>query len=609
MKTVKVSVSRAIVEFLKNQHVSRDGVESRFFPGVFAIFGHGNVAGMGQALQEFGGKPLPHILPKNEQAMVHSAIAYAKTKKRLSAYACTTSVGPGATNMITGAAVATTNRLPVLLLPSDIFANRKPNPVLQQLEYFQSPDVSVNDCFRPVSKLWDRINRPEQILFSLPEAMRVLTDPAETGAVTICLPEDVQAESFECPEEFLAKKVTTIYRAPVAPEALDEAARRIKKSKAPLIIAGGGVHYAEALDALHTFAQATGIPVATTQAGKGAVSETHVLGLGGVGVTGTSAANLIAEHADLILCVGTRLSDFTTASKTQFRSPKVQFIQLNVNPADAWKLGALPLVGDARLGLKELTLRLKDWTAPRAHAARIAQAKKTFAAQYEEITRPHPKGKLSQAEAIRVVNETIGPSGTIVHAAGGLPGDLQKLWISRSPTDYHSEYAYSCMGYEVAGALGVKLADPQREAYAFVGDGSYLMLNHELVTSIQEDKKITVILLDNHGYQCIHNLQRSCGGKSFGNEFSVPVDFKANARSLGAKVFEAQNGNSLRKAILAAQKEKQSCVIYAEVDPSIGIPGYSWWDVPPNAESKLESVKKARKEYERFRDQNQRIFL
>ena len=609
MKTERVSLSRAIIEFLKQQHVVRDGVESKFFHGMAGIFGHGNVAGLGQALQEFGGKELPHLLPRNEQAMVHTAAAFAKTRKRLAAYACTTSVGPGATNMITGAAGATTNRLPVLLLPSDVFSNRRPNPVLQQLEYPQSPDVSVNDCFRPVSKLWDRINRPEQILYTLPEVMRVLTDPAETGAVTVCLPEDVQTEAFDCPVEFLEKKVTLLYRAPIAPDALSEAARRIRASKQPLIIAGGGVHYSDALNELRLLAEMTGLPVSGTQAGKGALSETHPQGVGGIGVTGTAAANALAEQSDLVICIGTRLSDFTTASKTQFRNPQVKFIHLNICALDAWKLGALPLVGDARLGLEELAKSLVGWSVPKEHKDRIAAAKQDFAARYAEITKPHPQGRLSQAEVIRIVNESIGKNATIVHAAGGLPGDLHKLWISRAPNDYHSEYAYSCMGYEIAGALGIKLAYPSREVYAMVGDGSYLMLNHELSTSIQEQKKITAILLDNQGYQCIHSLQRSRGGKSFGNEFAVEVDFKANARSLGAVVFEAHDAASLKKSITDAKKEPRSCVIYAQVDGSLETPGYSWWDVPPNQESKLAPVQEARRQHEAFVSKHQRTFL
>lgn len=614
MKTLRTTPAAAIVRFLQAQFVRRDGVEHRLIDGMCGIFGHGNVAGLGQALEEHGGHGLPYFQPKNEQAMVHTAIAYAKTKRRLGTLACTTSVGPGATNMVTGAATATVNRLPVLLLPGDIFANRRPGPVLQQLEHPGSPDVSVNDCFKPVSRYWDRINRPEQILTSLPEAMRVLADPAETGAVTIALPEDVQSEAFDCPVNFFSKRVYEVPRTTPPAEALATAAKLLRSAKKPLLIAGGGVHYSDACAALEKFVEATGIPVAVTQAGKGALLESHALGLGAVGVTGTLAANRIATDADVVLVVGTRLSDFTTASKTQFQHPRVRFVSVNVHAADAAKHGALPLVGDARATLAALGRALRDWRVPAAHGWAVAKARAAWGKPWREMTspaQPSADGRLYQSEVIRVLNEFCDARSTVVHAAGGIPGDIHKLWRGKSATDYHSEYGYSCMGYEIAGALGVKLAAPEREVYAFLGDGSYLMLNHEIVTAVQEGKKITVVLSDNSAYGCIHNLQRACGGRSFGNEFRqrsarsgrldgapVAVDYVANARSLGATVFTATDAASLRDAFAAAKAETNTCLIYVPVTPASVMQGFAWWDVPPAAVSGVLTVKAARARYD-----------
>jgi len=550
--------------------------------------------------------------------MVHTAIAYAKTKRRLGAMACTSSVGPGATNMVTGAATATINRLPVLLLPGDIFAHRRPAPVLQQLEYPGSQDVSVNDCFRPVSRYWDRINRPEQLLTALPEAMRVLADPAETGAVTLALPEDVQAEAFDCPVNFFARRVYEVPRSAPPAEALRAAAGLLRRARFPLIVAGGGVHYSDAADALARFAEATAIPVAVTQAGKGALLESHALGLGALGVTGTLAANRLAARADLVLAIGTRLSDFTTASKTLFQNSAVRFIGLNVSAADAAKHGAVPLVGDARAGLAAL-LRSAVENPSRAGARRraAAQAKAAWEKPWSAMVRPKTPsadGLLYQSEVIRILNEFTDGQSTVVHAAGGIPGDIHKLWRGKSATDYHSEYGYSCMGYEIAGALGVKLAAPEREVYAFLGDGSYLMLNHELVTAVQEGIKITAVLLDNHGFGCIHNLQRACGGRSFGNEFRrragprgrlegepVGVDFAANARSLGAQVFTARTAPQLQEALAAARRSPRTCLIYVPVSPASVMRGYAWWDVPPAAVSGVATVRAARRAYERAR--------
>ncbi|HVU34116.1 MAG TPA: thiamine pyrophosphate-binding protein, partial [Opitutaceae bacterium] len=448
--TVTLNMAAALARFLSAQYIARDGVEHRLINGVWGIFGHGNVTGLGQAIEEFGGRTLPYYQPKTEQAMVHAAIAFAKSRRRLGTFACTSSIGPGATNMLTGAATATINRLPVLLLPGDIFANRRPGPVLQQLEYPASHDVSVNDCFRPVSKYWDRINRPEQILTALPEAMRVLADPAETGAVTIALPEDVQAESCAYPRHFFAKRVYTVERPGASAESLRVAVAHIRAARRPLVIAGGGVHYSDACDALARLASATGLPVGVTQAGKGALLDDHPACLGGIGVTGTEAANRIALEADLVIGVGTRLSDFTTASKTQFQNPRVRFIGVNLNAADARKHGALPLVGDARTILAQLGRALAGWRVPAAAGAAVRRARADWDRTRAALVAPRPGVPLTQAQVIEEVNRACGPDGTVVHAAGGLPGDVHKLWRSRAHDDYHSEYGYSCMGYEIA---------------------------------------------------------------------------------------------------------------------------------------------------------------
>lgn len=606
--TKRMTVAAAIVEFLKHQYVKRDDVEHRVINGVFGIFGHGNVAGLGRALEENGGADMPFYQPKNEQAMVHSAIAFSKARRGLGTFACTTSVGPGATNMVTGAATATINRLPVLLLPGDIFANRKPAPVLQQLEYTSSMDVSVNDCFKPVSKYWDRINRPEQLLTSLPEAMRHLTDPELMGAVTICLPEDVQAEAYDFPVNFFNKRVYNYSRRNADSRDVKLAVEMIRKSRRPLIVAGGGVNYSGAEDVLASLVTQTRIPVTVTQAGKGALSDEHPYCLGGVGVTGTWVANKFATDADVVIVVGSRLSDFTTASKTQFQSADVKFISINVNSFDAHKHGAFSLVGDARAVLMELNDGLRSYRVSESYDREIMAAKESWKKVHFDILHPQHKGMMAQSQVIRVFNEFCDENSTVVHAAGSLPGDLHKLWIAKNSQAYHSEYGYSCMGYEIAGALGVKMAKPEREVYAFLGDGSYLMLNHEIVTSLQEGFKITVMLNDNHGYQCIHNLQRGTGGIGFGNEFRyrnsstkkldgdfVKVDFAANAKSLGATVFRADSEKSLHEALAAAKLEKNTCLIYCEVDPAHPIPGFSWWDVPVHEENK--NAKSVREKY------------
>ena len=613
IKTVPLSMAAALVKFLQQQYIRRDGTEHRLINGVFGIFGHGNVTGFGQALEEFGGSKLPFFQAKNEQAMVHSAVAFAKTRQRMGTYACTSSVGPGATNMITGAAVASVNRLPVLLLPGDIFANRRPAPVLQQLEFPGSQDVSVNDCFRPVSKYWDRINRPEQLLTALPEAMRILADPADTGAVTIAMPEDVQAETGLYPLHFFEKRIYTVERPPCSNEKLRAAVALLRAARRPLIVAGGGVHYSDATVALAKFTEATGIPVAVTQAGKGAILDAHTSCLGAIGVTGTAAANALALEADLVINLGTRLSDFTTASKTQFQNPRVRFIGINIHAADAHKHGALPLVGDARTILTQLTRALAGYSISSAYRAKIARVRTTWSATRAALVAPRRDAPgLTQAQVIDTVNTACGATGTAVHASGGIPGDIHKLWRSHAPNDYHSEYGYSCMGYEIAGALGVKLADPRREVFAFLGDGSYLMLHTEIVTAVQEGLKLIVIVNDNHGFGCIHNLQRGSGGKSFGNEFRhrlgkpgrlegkpVDVDFAKNAESLGATGLRAHTLAELTAALTTAQAATGTVVIHVTVRADVGLPGYSWWDVPVSATSRLASVRAASKAYRR----------
>jgi 3D-(3,5/4)-trihydroxycyclohexane-1,2-dione acylhydrolase (decyclizing) len=612
MSTRRLTMARALVEFLKHQFVERDGQEHRLINGVFGIFGHGNVAGIGQALEEGGGAELPYHQPKNEQAMVHTAVAFAKARRGLGTFACTSSIGPGATNMVTGAATATINRLPVLLLPGDIFASRLPNPVLQQLESAHSMDLSVNDCFRPVSRYWDRINRPEQVLAALPEAMRVLSNPATMGAVTIALPQDVQAEAFDYPVAFFEKRIHRVARARADRGLLASAADLVRRARRPMVVAGGGVFYSEAEAALRAFAEQTGIPVAVTQAGKSTLPESHPLGLGAVGVTGTLAADRIAAQADLVLTLGTRLSDFTTASKTQFQAPDVRFVAVNLDAHDAHKHGALPVVGDVRAVLEELTAALEGHRVPADHAQAVAAAREDWERDYQKMVHPHRNGGLMHSsEVIRILNEELGPDTTIVHAAGGLPGDLHKLWKSKAPGDYHSEYGYSCMGYEIAGALGVKMARPERDVYALVGDGSYLMLSQEIVTSVQEGRKMTLVLFDNHGYDCIHNLQKGCGSAGFGNEFRhrdqgsrrlegavVPVDFAANARSLGAATFCAESEEGLRRALAQARTETRTALIYVPVEPHTPLPGYSWWDVPISETSDSEAVRAARARYE-----------
>lgn len=610
MKTRRLTTAQALVQFLIRQHTRRDGVTRRFIPKTLGIFGHGNVAGLGEALQE-AGRDMPYIPGRNEQALVHVAAAYAKMANRLQTLACTSSVGPGATNMVTGAAGATINRVPVLLLPGDIFATRQVAPVLQQLESPSSQDVSVNDAFRPVSRYWDRINRPEQLVTSALDAMRVLTSVADTGAVTLCLPEDVQSEAWDFPEAFFDERVWEVRRPRPDIEALGRAAAMIRAARQPLIVAGGGVLYSEASKALETFANACGIPVGETQAGKGALRFDHPLSLGAIGATGTRGANILAREADLVIGIGTRYSDFTTASKTAFQNPDVRFLNINVGEFDAIKHGAMSLVADAREALTALSEALAGHVAPTAWRERAAAANHEWDAEVERIYTVGAPALPSQGEVIGAVNEAAGERGVVVCAAGSLPGDLHKLWRARDPKSYHLEYGYSCMGYEVAGGMGVRMAAPERDVFVMVGDGSWLMMSSEIVTARQEGVKLIVVLIDNGGYGSIGSLSTSLGSAGFGTQLRfretdgtlaqrrVEIDFAANARSLGVNVVTADRLADLRRALADAKASNESTVIVTHTDMSIKVGGYeSWWEVPPAEVSTLESVKAARAGYD-----------
>jgi 3D-(3,5/4)-trihydroxycyclohexane-1,2-dione acylhydrolase (decyclizing) len=615
---VRLTAAQALIRFLAVQYVERDGVEHRFFAGCFGIFGHGNVAGIGQALYE-SPELLPYHQARSEQGMVHTAVGYARQRNRLGTFACTTSIGPGATNMVTGAALATVNRLPVLLLPGDVFASRRPDPVLQQLELPWAGDASVNETLRPVSRYFDRIWRPEQVVSAALQAMRVLVNQAETGAVTLAFPQDVQAEAFEVPEGFLRKRVWPIGRPLPDEAALARAVELIRAAKRPLIVAGGGVIYSEATETLRELCEATGIPVGETQAGKGSLRYDHPSALGAIGVTGTFAANRIAAQADLVIGVGTRWSDFTTASKTEFRNPDVRFVNVNVADFDAHKHAGLALVGDARATLTWLGEALQGWAvegAYREEAARLNREWDAEVARLFAIEHDLP----AQSAVIGAVNDASRPQDVVVCAAGAMPGDLHKLWRTRDPKGYHVEYGYSCMGYEIAGGLGVKLAAPEREVYVLVGDGSYLMLSSELVTAVAERQKLTIVLVDNRGYKSIGNLSRSLGMDGFGTLYRyrsngslgvdseestdyLPVDLAANAESLGAKVFRAATVDDLREALEAAKAEQGPVVIAVEVDRYEDVPGYeSWWDVAVAEVSEVSSVRAARERYEAARE-------
>ena len=631
MSAVRLTVAQAVVRFLAAQHSERDGQRQRLIEGCFGIFGHGNVAGIGQALlqDELGGaggrdedgRPgLPYVLARNEQAMVHTAVAYARQRDRLTTWACTASVGPGSTNMVTGAALATINRLPVLLLPSSTFATRAAGPLLQELEHPVSPDITVNDSFRPVSRFYDEVRRPEQLPSILMAAMRVLTDPAETGAVTISLPQDVQAEAHDWPEELFTERVWQVRRPPAEPGLLDEAARLIRASRRPMIVAGGGVHYSEAEEALERLCATTGIPVAESQAGKGSLLHGNPALLGALGSTGTTAANAIAAQADLVIGIGTRYQDFTTASRTAFAADGVHFVNVNISPFDAVKHAGLMVVADAREAITALTERLDGWSVTRDYRDEVVGLVTEWDAAVDawhqpevEVTDALPEGRLTQGQVLGVVQELSGERDVVLCAAGSMPGDLHKTWRVRDRRGYHVEYGYSCMGYEVPASIGIRLADPTREVFAMVGDGGYLMMPTELVTAVQERAKVIVVLVQNHGFHSIGSLSESLGSQRFGTAYRergssgrldgdvLPVDLAANARSLGATVIEAGDRDDLVAAVteaMAAPDDAGPIVIHVQTDPFVHAPdSASWWDVPVSEVSELTSTREAYTDY------------
>jgi 3D-(3,5/4)-trihydroxycyclohexane-1,2-dione acylhydrolase (decyclizing) len=623
--TRRLTVAQAVVQFLARQYSERDGVQQRLIPGCFGIFGHGNVAGVGQALLEAqltGSADLPYYLARNEQAMVHASVGFARMRNRLQALACTASIGPGSTNMLTGAALATINRIPVLLLPSDVFATRVASPVLQELEDPGSLDVSVNDAFRPLSRFFDRIWRPEQLPAALMSAMRVLTDPADTGAVTLALPQDVQAEAFEWPEELFRERIWHIRRPVPEPEALARAAQVIAAARRPLIVAGGGVLYAEAHEALRRLAEATGIPVADTQAGKGGLAWDHPMAVGGVGATGSAAANALAADADVVIGIGTRYSDFTTASRTAFQNPDVGFVNLNIAAFDAGKHAGVPVVADARRGIEALTDALASYHVDDSYTEHCQRLVADWTMVVDRAYHLGHEPLPAQTEIIGAVNEIAGPRDVVVQAAGSLPGDLQMLWRSADPKQYHVEYGYSCMGYEIAGALGIKMAAPDREVFALVGDGSYLMMSAEIVTAVSEGIKLVIVLIDNHGFSSIGSLSESLGSQRFGTQYryrnpdsglldggNLPVDLAANAESLGADVMRARTIAEFRAALAKARTAERITVVYVETDPLAPVPSsQSWWDVPVAQTAALDSTRQARQEYEQTK-RRQRSYL
>ncbi|MCD9141644.1 3D-(3,5/4)-trihydroxycyclohexane-1,2-dione acylhydrolase (decyclizing) [Streptomyces albireticuli] len=611
----RLTTAQALVEFLAHQHTERDGRRQRLVTACWGIFGHGNVAGVGQALLEAEGA-LPFLQGRNEQAMVHAAVGYARQSDRLSAHAVTTSIGPGATNLVTGAALATINRLPVLLLPGDTFATRPADPVLQQLEHPGAGDVSVNDCLRPVSRYFDRITRPEALIPAALQAMRVLADPVETGAVTLALPQDVQAEAYNWPEEFFADRVWHVRRPAPAADALAEAVRAIRAARRPLVVAGGGVAHSGAEDALRALADATGVPVASTQAGKGSLHHAHPSDVGGLGHTGTAVADALARDADLVLGVGTRYTDFTTASGTLFAAPGVRFVNLNIAAADAHKMAGLAVVADARAGLAALAEGLAGHRVPAAYEREYAAGKAEWeAAVQRAYSWRDADARPTQAQVLGALDSVVGDEDVIVNAAGSLPGDLHKLWRSRSRRQYHLEYGYSCMGYEIPAAIGVRLAAPERPVWALVGDGTYLMMPTELVTAVQEGIPIKVVLVQNHGYASIGGLSEQVGAERFGTAYRfraadgtytggpLPVDLGANAASLGMAVLRPRTVGALREALAEARAAERPTCVYVETGTADTVPGappaQAWWDVPVAQAATRPAALRAREEYER----------
>jgi 3D-(3,5/4)-trihydroxycyclohexane-1,2-dione acylhydrolase (decyclizing) len=628
--TVRLTVAQAVVRFLANQYSERDGVERRLIPGCFGIFGHGNVAGVGQALLQAhatGEADLPYYLARNEQGMVHAATGFARTLNRLQALACTASIGPGSTNMLTGAAVATTNRQPVLLLPSDIFATRVGSPVLQELEHPTGYDVQASDAFRPLSRFFERVWRPEMLPQALMGAMRVLTDQAETGAVTIALPQDVQAEAWDWPVEMFARRVWHIGRPLPEPAALARAVEVLRTARRPLIVAGGGVIYSEAAEQLRRLAEATGIPVADTQAGKGAILWEHPQAVGGVGSTGSPVANALAHEADVVLGIGTRYSDFTTASKTAFQGGEdgrgVRFVNLNVAGLDAAKHAGVALVADARVGLEALlNADLSSYRVDEAYLRDYIAHKQQWNGVVDEAYHLGHQPLPAQTEVLGALNELIGPDATVVQAAGSMPGDLQMLWRAQDVKQYHVEYAFSCMGYEIAGALGVKMAAPEREVYALVGDGSYLMMSSEIVTAVSEGIKLVLVIVQNHGFSSIGSLSESLGSQRFGTSYrfrnadsgllngdKLPIDLAANAESLGAEVIRVKTMDEFREALERVRTIPHTVAVHIETDPLAPVPSSeSWWDVPVSQVSELDSTQNAYKAYEEHKSR-QRPYL
>ncbi len=615
---MRFTVAQALVRFLSRQYTERDGARQRLITATWGIFGHGNVAGLGQALVEYGDAGSPFHMPfhqgRNEQAMVHAAVGYARHSRRLSAHAVTTSIGPGATNLVTGAALATINHLPVLLLPGDVFAARPADPVLQQLEVPYAGDMSVNDCLRPVSKFFDRVTRPEALIPAALSAMRVLADPVDTGAVTLALPQDVQAEAWEWPEEFFRERTWQVRRPEVDESALHEAAGLIRTARRPLVVAGGGVRHAGAERALEALAGSTGIPVASTQAGKGSLPYDHPADVGGIGHTGTSTADQLAREADVVIGIGTRYTDFTTASGTLFENPGVRFVNLNISGFDSHKMGAVSLVGDALRGITGLTGLLHE-RVPEPYETEYTRAKGEWESLVTRAyTAPAPEGRPTQAQVLGALDELADHRDVLVNAAGSLPGDLHKLWRTRASDQYHVEYGYSCMGYEIPAAIGVKLAEPGREVWALVGDGTYLMMPTELVTAVQEGIAIKVVILQNHGYASIGGLSESVGAEGFATGYRyragdgsytgdpLPVDLAANAASLGMRVLRAKTVRELREALREARAADVPTCVYAETespDTVSGVPSaQAWWDVPVAETASRKAAVEARRTYE-----------
>ncbi|WP_030297771.1 3D-(3,5/4)-trihydroxycyclohexane-1,2-dione acylhydrolase (decyclizing) [Streptomyces katrae] len=620
---MRLTVAQALVRFLAAQYTERDGRRERLIAATWGIFGHGNVAGLGQALLESGPQEMPFLQGRNEQAMVHAAVGYARQRGRLSAHAVTTSIGPGATNLVTGAALATINRIPVLLLPGDTFATRPADPVLQQLEVPYAGDVSVNDTLRPVSRHFDRITRPEALIPAALQAMRVLTDPVQTGAVTLALPQDVQAEAYAWPPEFFAERVWGVRRPRPDRDELARAAAAVRGSARPLIVAGGGIRHSAAQAALAEFAEATGIPVASTQAGKGVLPYDHPADVGGIGHTGTATADELARGADLVIAAGTRLTDFTTASATLFQNPAVRFVGLNLDPYDAHKLAARPLVCDARVGLEDLRDAAAGYRVDPAYETAYKEEKRSWEQLVDRAyAAPDEDAAPTQAQVLGLLDSVVDASDILINAAGSLPGDLHKLWRARSADQYHVEYGYSCMGYEIPAAIGTALAAPGRPVWALVGDGTYLMNPTEIVTAVQEGIPIRVVILDNHGYASIGGLSGAVGGEGFGTAYRfraddgsytgapLPVDLAANAASLGMAVIRTRTIGDLRKALAEAREADRPTCVYAQTRTPDTVsgppPAQAWWDVPVAETATRASANAAREEYDRQAAQRRR---